>query len=383
MDVLEALTFCLERGIAFYVYRLPGENKFCFGAQVDGAVGCWENVKDLEGLDGFVAVPFREDEGVEPLFVRGDVVFEGMTEDGEMLARLQRAKSQKVEYLKPMEGVNREEYLKQAGRMIDALQQKEARKAVLARGIVVETEAFRWASQWFEALALCYPDAFVFVVSVPSKMTWMGATPEILLKQGDQGVVTMSLAGTRKVGSAGEWGDKEQEEQRIVTEYITRNLSSSMASLQRFIIWKQSSVRVAFGKAVCTMTAIVSERSAVTSLTLNRSFSGIWSRIVSTSSAMAVLVRQEREQVVLEGGLVNAQTLAHVVGQQHPVLCVSPLSPLPEPAQRVLVTTLKVVSVSEIVLTKATCCHRGRIQVFFFRNSANATEYRVPSATSG
>ena len=42
-----------------------------------------------------------------------------------------------VEYLKPMEGVNREEYLKQAGRMIDALQQKEARKAVLARGIVV------------------------------------------------------------------------------------------------------------------------------------------------------------------------------------------------------------------------------------------------------
>ncbi len=112
----------------------------------------------------------------------GDVVFEGMTEDGEMLARLQRAKSQKVEYLKPMEGVNREEYLKQAGRMIDALQQKEARKAVLARGIVVETEAFRWASQWFEALALCYPDAFVFVVSVPSKMTWMGATPEILLE---------------------------------------------------------------------------------------------------------------------------------------------------------------------------------------------------------
>ena len=50
MDVLEALTFCLERGIAFYVYRLPGENKFCFGTQVDGAVGCWENVKDLEGL---------------------------------------------------------------------------------------------------------------------------------------------------------------------------------------------------------------------------------------------------------------------------------------------------------------------------------------------
>ena len=92
--------------------------------------------------------------------------------------------------------------------------------------------------------------------------------------------------------------------------------------------------------------------------------------------AMAVLVRQEREQVVLEGGLVNAQTLAHFVGQQHPVLCVSPLSPLPKPAQRVLVTTLKVVSVSEIVLTKATCCHRGRIQVFF---QELGKRYGVPS----
>lgn len=81
--------------------------------------------------------------------------------------------------------------------------------------------------------------------------------------------------------------------------------------------------------------------------------------------AMAVFVRQEREQVVLEGGLVDAQTLSHIGGKQHPVLCVPPLSPLSEPAQRVLLTTLKVVSVSEIVLTKATCCYRGRIQVFF------------------
>lgn len=55
--------------------------------------------------------------------------------------------------------------------------------------------------------------------------------------------------------------------------------------MQRFMMWKQSNVRIALGKAVCAMTAIVSERSAVTSLTLNRSFSGIWSRIVSTSFA--------------------------------------------------------------------------------------------------
>ena len=224
MDVLEALAFCLKRGIAFYAYRLPGEKSFCFGAQLEGEVVCLDSVENLADSDGFVAVPFREDEGAAPLFIRGDVVFEGMMEEQEVLANLQQAERKKGVDVKPKKACSREDYRKQADGMIGALQQKVARKAVLARGIVVETDAYCRAPQWFESLALRYPDAFVFLVSVPGKMTWMGATPEILLKQEEREVVTMSLAGTRKVGSVGEWGGKELEEQRIVTEYIANLL---------------------------------------------------------------------------------------------------------------------------------------------------------------
>lgn len=220
MNVLEASAFCLKRGIAFYAYRLPEEERFCFGAQLEGEVECLVSVEDLAERSGFVAVPFRDDEGAESLFVRGDVAFEGVTEDEGVLAGLQRVRKEAVENSEPMDGCSREEYWKQATGMIGALRRKEARKAVLARGVVVETEAYRQAPQWFESLALRYPDAFVFLVSVPGKMTWMGATPEILLKQERQEVMTMSLAGTRKAGCREEWGGKEVEEQRIVTEYI-------------------------------------------------------------------------------------------------------------------------------------------------------------------
>jgi len=65
-----------------------------------------------------------------------------------------------------------------------------------------------------------------------------------------------------------------------------RRRSSSRASLQRFMMWKQSSVRVAFGKAWWTMEAILSDRSAVTSFTRSRCSSGILSRMDKTSSAL-------------------------------------------------------------------------------------------------
>ncbi len=198
----------------------------------------------------------------------------------------------------------------------------------------------------------------------------------------------MSLAGTRKVGSAGEWGDKEQEEQRIVTEYITCNLSSSMASLQRFIIWKQSSVRVAFGKAVCTMTAIVSERSAVTSLTLNRSFGyleqdcqyilGLGATYCGYQRAllaMAVLVRQNVNRSSWSGGPSMLRRSPMLSGSSSVLLRV-PAVPTPGTRSASPCNTRSRLSPQrEIVLTKATCCHRV-VSKFFFQELGK--RYGVP-----
>ncbi len=66
-----------------------------------------------------------------------------------------------------------------------------------------------------------YPQAFIYLFSSPITGTWLGATPETLLKWETGIVSTMSLAGTRK-NSHGDFqfGEKEKKEQEIVTDYI-------------------------------------------------------------------------------------------------------------------------------------------------------------------
>lgn len=78
--------------------------------------------------------------------------------------------------------------------------------------------------------------------------------------------------------------------------------------------------------------------------------------------AMAILVCEEREQVILEGRFVDAQMLSHVPRQQHPVRSIIKLLPVPEPAQRVFVAAFKVVSVNEKELTQASGRHRQGVQ---------------------
>ena len=78
--------------------------------------------------------------------------------------------------------------------------------------------------------------------------------------------------------------------------------------------------------------------------------------------AMPFLVGQEREQVILQGGLVDAQTLADVFLYQNPVGGMFQLIPFRKVAQMMLVRALKIIAVREEELTKATCRHRGRIQ---------------------
>jgi len=217
MTVSEALSCCLKKGIPFYAYRLPGEEEVCFGAQPEGRV---EELKEVPRAEGFILVPFQEKQETPALWIRGEVRFRESTDDEEKLRRLTEAAGMPEEERIPEESVSREEYHRQVCAMIADLQKGVVRKLVLSRGRTVRTEGWERLPGWFGLLVKKYPDAFVFVVSVPGVTTWMGATPEVFLEQTAEGARTMALAGTRPAGSPGVWGRKEKEEQAIVTEYI-------------------------------------------------------------------------------------------------------------------------------------------------------------------
>lgn len=214
LTVFEAVALALEHRIPFYAYRLPGKPEVCFGAQLNGKVRIFDH---MVWEDGFVVVPFEESKAVPSLFIRAELSFCDVTMDSNIINQLKKDREEKEEMRRPEHSVTREEYQRQVTEMIAALQRREAVKMVLSRGITLETAGYRQASDWFKQMTEVYPDAFVFLVSVPGITTWMGATPETFLEQTAGYTRTMALAGTRPAGTQGEWGKKELEEQNIVT----------------------------------------------------------------------------------------------------------------------------------------------------------------------
>jgi isochorismate synthase len=110
-------------------------------------------------------------------------------------------------------------------RAIDAIKGGEAEKIVVARRFVSSQIAH--PLEVFDWLCAAYPEAMVWCLSSSETGTWVGATPELLLKAKGEYMQTVSLAGTRISGIA--WTDKERTEQKIVTDYIVTELTSGGA----------------------------------------------------------------------------------------------------------------------------------------------------------
>ena len=110
--------------------------------------------------------------------------------------------------------------------MIDTLKREGMKKAVLSRTITIPCDSLRLSPAIFEQMKQ-YHHAFLFFAAIPGKCAWMGASPETFLKYDRNGFFTMALAGTQPVATAKnppEWGDKDIEEQQIVTDYIQDTL---------------------------------------------------------------------------------------------------------------------------------------------------------------
>ena len=116
----------------------------------------------------------------------------------------------------------REEYEDEVRFIIRSLGNNRG-KTVAARIIRIECHVDLEAT--FDNLCYAYPEAFVFMFSTPSTGTWIGASPELLLRMEGEFLSTMALAGTRYFsGYEKEWDEKNLDEQAMVTEFIIESL---------------------------------------------------------------------------------------------------------------------------------------------------------------
>ena len=215
-EIQEAQQICLDKGIPFFSYRLPGCESLCFGAQVSGDVAEAPDVAAFLGESGFLLSPFCVTELSPIRFIKKDIDLSS-PEDWDILKAMP---SNSVSEPVPVGAPDREEYLQQAEQVISWLKSGKVRKIVLSRVKAHSCKPYESVTVWFSELCKTYTGSFVFLVSIPGETLWMGASPETLLSCSDSGICTMSLAGTKGRDDFSEWTEKEREEQQIVTEYI-------------------------------------------------------------------------------------------------------------------------------------------------------------------
>lgn len=213
--LLNSMKITLEEGKPFVVFAFPGDE--VLQAYVQDS----DELISAEGMmgKGFVFAPFAgshsrviippHKELKAPIsgWLEEDSTERGVTEDGEVNA-------------------SREEHIALVKKALNGLRSGVLEKVVLSRKIRIprgDSDVFKV----YQRLLSRYPDAFRYLWHHPKIGTWMGATPETLMRVNNGELQTMALAGTQpwKGTLDVSWGLKEQEEQAMVTRSILKSIA--------------------------------------------------------------------------------------------------------------------------------------------------------------
>ena len=223
----------LDNAIAFVTYRMPKTSGPVTLLQWESAPLRIHDIKDLKGQSGFVFAPFDHKSVIPIRILKPDLVLEGDTfsaprNDDSTLDGVNPSDSQNLSLAYTNNYVaDKQEFMHQVEKVKSIISGHTISKLVLSRTHRENKPANFDSATFFDALDKAYPEAFVFAIYIPDTGLWFGATPEPLLLIQNNMVSTASLAGTRKAdirGSKQPWGEKELDEQLIVTQYIERLL---------------------------------------------------------------------------------------------------------------------------------------------------------------
>ena len=199
------------RRLPYVLYKKPGASRIWALLQEDTGL---ERDLDLT-RPGFVMAPFHPD-GAPPVYLRADKIFHSPYK-GPIV--------EQKPALPLADEVAREIHLQLVGKSVEAVKKGLLQKVVVSRRFSVPAPAD--AVSCFFELTRWYPDAFVYLWHHPDIGTWMGATPELLLRYHSGVSETIALAGTRPVDDSGKgpvWTPKERHEQQLVTDYILERM---------------------------------------------------------------------------------------------------------------------------------------------------------------
>lgn len=214
-SIFNHINKALEQQKPFVCYRKPNDTLLHGLFLKTNALFYTQNFTER----GFVFAPFDNSKDAI-LFPLSELNFFTENIDYEMLTSIKESETNLENSL------TEHKHVALVNKGLDVIQKTNLRKIVLSRKETITADLDIVLA--FKKLIHFYKNAFVYVWFHPKVGLWLGATPETLLKSTNQNFETMSLAGTQSFVEHKEimWGNKELEEQQLVTNFIAGQLEN-------------------------------------------------------------------------------------------------------------------------------------------------------------
>ena len=213
MKIFEQIKTLLIGDKPFVCYLKPNENIGHLVVQEN------DDLHEFSGQSGFIFMPF--DAGIKVV-----LPFENCSVSSEEFVF--SAKENTTDY-SPSEISEKMSFEALVSNGIEAIHKGVFEKVVVSRKLVLQESIA--VSKSFQNLIANYPTAFRYLFFHPKIGLWMGATPEQLLKIGENMFETVALAGTQLYSDNLIWETKELEEQQFVTDYIVAKVKDKVKNL--------------------------------------------------------------------------------------------------------------------------------------------------------
>jgi len=215
LDFFDKIKEQLQQKLPFVAYRHPRESEVYAQLQEDAVLDYLENFNQ----EGFIFAPFNE--------TKKTVFFDRAS--AEIIStETQEIQVEENTAEKSFQSTLQEKTVheKLVNKGLEKIKNSSLKKVVLSRAEQIITSAD--SINYFKRLLKKYPTAFVYCWYHPIIGLWLGATPETLLKTQQNRFKTMALAGTQVYNGTLEvdWGEKEKDEQHLVTQSIKADLES-------------------------------------------------------------------------------------------------------------------------------------------------------------
>lgn len=218
-EILKRCQNHYNSNLPFVIYRKPNQNTFSGFFQNNDVLYATSSYQ----TEGFVFAPFDSD---LPTYIIPKSKSDFFEEEINLKSHL--VKNLNSVFVNHSEK-EKSDHIALVQKGIDAINKDVFKKVVLTRKeeVVITIQN---PLDTFLSIASQYPEAFVYYWFHPKETTWMGASPESLVKTKGKLFETMALAGTQSfLGSLEvEWDNKEKLEHQFVVDYLVSQLQKQM-----------------------------------------------------------------------------------------------------------------------------------------------------------